>query len=296
MITASAVSSKNDPNDLDGLALGDEKNLKGYHTHDQIYVLFGIANDRHMDAIPIDYHKNVTQLFTEVAALCLQIDGNLDLLYAVPELGSPELPSWVPDWTITPSEYAGQEHALGPEPPLGELRPSPTVSEDVRVLTLNGFEVDTVIDIDFDYNSPAFLRQEVQEGIQWMVSNMPTATLQHLVDDTQDDAGAPRLGNLLSYVGDMLQQHKTGTPSHPGEEPMLREGVAESPGDLDEQDFELEQASAIWGSVLNDADGELGQSDQYFNLTSMTSNLTATAHQIHKRLFMTEGGMFGFGT
>ena len=131
------------------LLLGTRGTSKATRPHDQIYGLLGLTNERYVDIIPIDYQMNVTQLFTEVAALCLETDGDLDLLYAVQECRNSELPSWVPDWTIIQTRSSKFESGYT----SGEGWPSLIVSEDLKMLTLEGYEVDPVIDID--YNSPA---------------------------------------------------------------------------------------------------------------------------------------------
>ncbi|KAI3544569.1 hypothetical protein CABS01_01992 [Colletotrichum abscissum] len=70
---------------------------------DKVYGLLGLTDDPVAQSIVPDYSSNNTpdRVFTEVARLMIEAGRGIDLLHhAGINQGVPNLPSWVPDWTV----------------------------------------------------------------------------------------------------------------------------------------------------------------------------------------------------
>ncbi|KAL8792679.1 MAG: hypothetical protein Q9195_004739 [Heterodermia aff. obscurata] len=67
--------------------------------HDRIYALLALQDPQQRSMVPVDYHRSIQSLYTEVASMMISSTQNLRLLprrrYNVLE----GLPSWVPDWS-----------------------------------------------------------------------------------------------------------------------------------------------------------------------------------------------------
>lgn len=69
---------------------------------DRIFALIGLAKDGPQLGISPDYNKPVYEVFTETALAIIRNTGSLDLLMITSLHGkSPEMPSWVPDWSVS---------------------------------------------------------------------------------------------------------------------------------------------------------------------------------------------------
>jgi hypothetical protein len=66
---------------------------------DKIFSLFGLLHDYYEASLLANYNLTLTQVYVAVAAFCLLVDRDLQILAATrrPSV-SQELPSWVPDW------------------------------------------------------------------------------------------------------------------------------------------------------------------------------------------------------
>ncbi|KAK9413749.1 putative Heterokaryon incompatibility domain-containing protein [Seiridium unicorne] len=66
---------------------------------DLVYGVLGVATDMNALEITADYEKTVAQVFTEATAAILLHDQSYTLDYCKFPKDTPNLPSWVPDWT-----------------------------------------------------------------------------------------------------------------------------------------------------------------------------------------------------
>jgi hypothetical protein len=66
---------------------------------DKVYCLLGLARDRDMYAVSVDYTRSAASLYASVAARNITITQSVDLLYSNLPRKTLELPSWVPDWS-----------------------------------------------------------------------------------------------------------------------------------------------------------------------------------------------------
>ena len=276
------------PLDLTRLLWMTRRTSKATRPHDQIYALVGLVDEGSVDAILTDYEKNVTQLFNEVAAFCLKTDRNLDFLYSAPERHNFELPSWVPDWTInqTRSSFFGDPVGHSNYDASEGSESSFMLSEDIRVLTVEGYEVDTIIDAD--YESSELRIWDVQEEASRIGRRLVDWARTHFVHDTPVDVRVSRPSNLLADVHDMLGHCQTVVPKYYDYDPRLRELIQIFLEDFDKQGFEYPPRGTR-GRLLDDVDAELRNFVLGFDLPMFTTLL-------NRRLFVTRGGMIGLGT
>ncbi|KAI1411478.1 heterokaryon incompatibility protein-domain-containing protein [Hypoxylon sp. FL1857] len=82
-------------------ALGLTRHFNATDPKDCVFAVASLVSDIELD---IDYNKSERQVFIEAAAKILEGDSNGDLcmLSAVGVKGKLDLPSWVPDWSISP--------------------------------------------------------------------------------------------------------------------------------------------------------------------------------------------------
>lgn len=122
---------------------------------DKIFALYGISN------FPLrpDYTRTDEDVFTDAAIKMMKLYSNLDILsvpHAIKHTKKKTLPSWVPDWTDTPFVAASIPRAKivegAPEEPdfqaTGDIKNYEffgEVSEDCKVLTVQGFIMDEIV-------------------------------------------------------------------------------------------------------------------------------------------------------
>lgn len=71
---------------------------------DKIYGLLGLTNAK----FEVDYRRDVRQVYIDTASYVIRATGKLDVLWAVPPHQDRfDLPSWVPDWSVSEEEQAG---------------------------------------------------------------------------------------------------------------------------------------------------------------------------------------------
>jgi hypothetical protein len=121
---------------------------------DRVYAILGLPYGRgraltvKMGEIEPDYTKSATQLFYEIACLCIecgQVATLLSQVYHGPEpsqAADRQLPSWVPDWAC-PIQYHAPRQKLHKKVTQW-LRAHPIVDPLLRSLTLAGVHVDFV--------------------------------------------------------------------------------------------------------------------------------------------------------
>lgn len=137
---------------------------KATNLRDKIYPFCGLVETSSGSHCPvrISYKDDVEAIYREVALNILAEDQSLDLLSRPPistKSSMKDLPSWVPDWSISASSTltyawghgplslagtefagAGQKHRFAA---AGGSKYSPTVSKDS--LAVEGFEFDTIV-------------------------------------------------------------------------------------------------------------------------------------------------------
>ena len=68
---------------------------------DRIFAIKELCTDLKPKDLEENYKLSVAQVLTDAARKIIEINGNLNVLGAcLPERKCPNLPSWVPDWTI----------------------------------------------------------------------------------------------------------------------------------------------------------------------------------------------------
>jgi hypothetical protein len=122
---------------------------------DRIYGLLGLAGDTAELGIKVDYARKVHQVYTDTAWALLW-SGWTDVLSwcRFPKAQS-DLPSWVPDFSVTPSEpIASYKYRAPPWKPIFSASGSSQVKvstenhlDDPRRLTISGFTVDTIDEV-----------------------------------------------------------------------------------------------------------------------------------------------------
>ena len=274
-----------DPADLTELLWSTRRTSKATRPHDHVYALLGLVNEETRDAIPVDYRKKMNQLFKEVAAFCLGADRDLDMLYAASERGELELPSWVPDWTINQTHFS---HLEAPseknyDAALGS-KSSFKISEDLNVLTVEGYEVDTIIETD--YNSTETRIWDIQQEAARIGSLLVSWAQKHFERDSVVDGRASWKSNLLDDVDDMLGHCQTVIPKYHYYDPRLRKLLEVFLKGFDPQ---YERPYRARGRLLDDVEGELRRFIRDFDLPMFATLL-------NRRLFVTRNGMIGLGT
>ncbi len=274
-----------DPTYLTKLLWSTRRTSKATRPHDHVYALLGLVNKEASDAILVDYEKHEIQLFKEVAAFCLETDRNLDVLYAAPERHQLELPSWVPDWTINQTYFSVFE---GPDRDDYHAAPksesSLVVSKDLTVLNAEGYEVDTIIEAD--YNSSELRIWDLQQEAARIGSLLVGWAQKHFIHDSPVDVRASWDSNLLEDVQSTLGHCQTVAPKFQKYDPRLRgllEVWAEDPQAYHDRPYRAR------AKLLDDVEGELRSFIEDFDLGMFSALLD-------RRLFVTRSGMIGLGT
>jgi len=165
-------------NKLNGVLLRHQR-CKAWKRRDKIYAFCGLVETPSNSHRPvrIDYEDDVETVYCEVAFNILEEDQSLDLLSRPPistKFRMMDLPSWVPDWSISaPSTLtyawghgplslagtelagAGQKHWFAA---AGGSKYSPTVSK--YALAVEGFEFDKIV-----ATGPVFKRVQVPYNV-----------------------------------------------------------------------------------------------------------------------------------
>lgn len=121
---------------------------------DRVYAILGLPYGRgraltaRVGDIEPDYAKSVEQLFYEIACICVECGQIATLLSQVHhtsdfgQVGTLQLPSWVPDWTCPTQHYTPRQKLC--KDVTRWLRAQPVIYQSSRSLTLTGVLVDTV--------------------------------------------------------------------------------------------------------------------------------------------------------
>jgi hypothetical protein len=116
---------------------------------DKILALYGILRELDIPCPRPDYHQSVERIYTDAAIACIDFDQSLSLLFEAPyEKRYLNLPSWVPDWSVSSYGHNDSRSPLSIER-SSELwswpvEPSWSFSSCRTKLTLKGNIVDTI--------------------------------------------------------------------------------------------------------------------------------------------------------
>lgn len=198
---------------------------------DKIFALHGISK------FPLhpDYTRTDEDIFTDAAIEMMKLDSNLDILsvpHAVKQAAQKALPSWVPDWTDTPFVAASIPRAKitegVPEDPgfqaAGDIKNhefSVEVSEDRKVLTVQGYVMDEIVQVakpveslswgqsisDIIYSDCCFYGALVTwEGAARARSKTPYVTGENMLDAYWQTLLAGRTPRELDYHRAVFQE------------------------------------------------------------------------------------------
>lgn len=84
------------------------RDLDSTDPRDKLYSILGLASNAervHRDLQP-DYALPVSLIYTRLAATIIRLTNSLDVLGSAGLLRNHDVPSWVPDWTVTYESYA----------------------------------------------------------------------------------------------------------------------------------------------------------------------------------------------
>lgn len=111
---------------------------------DKAYALVRISTTRDDPRFIIDYSRSARDVYISIVQYMLSYQGSLNIICSA-RAGSaiPDLPSWVPDWTLTTRQTKGsiQKRLKSAEPCLPT---DASISEDGKILTAQGFRVDSI--------------------------------------------------------------------------------------------------------------------------------------------------------
>ncbi|EXJ74247.1 uncharacterized protein A1O5_02543 [Cladophialophora psammophila CBS 110553] len=116
---------------------------------DKIFSVLGLLPEALAKAIRPNYQHPSERVFKEAVRTFIQVTGSLNIIChsQYSPWQQADLPSWMPDWTRQPrmAVYADQAHTgLGFYNPVGDTKACITISDDLSVLTAEGFVVGTV--------------------------------------------------------------------------------------------------------------------------------------------------------
>ncbi|KAL8393711.1 hypothetical protein RB595_003449 [Gaeumannomyces hyphopodioides] len=90
--------------------LGSAREKQSGDPKDKVFALFGVFQELGMPLPAPDYKKPLAAIYREATAACIAHDKHLRVLYHVPSRQRREdLPSWVPDWSISGYNNSGLE-------------------------------------------------------------------------------------------------------------------------------------------------------------------------------------------
>jgi hypothetical protein len=122
--------------------LGATSNFSSTDPRDRIFAMLGLISGPDSDGLRPDYTLSKEEIYTDIAIRSIRTDGAFSILSFGGGLANASLniPSWVPSWIpdpevkLIPSYYNT----------AADTQPETSVSNDLKVLTLSGFEIDTI--------------------------------------------------------------------------------------------------------------------------------------------------------
>jgi len=109
---------------------------------DKIFAFAGLLNPAAAERdVRITYTDSPETVYRELATMIMARDENLDILSRPPAIGSSRLesgiPSWVPDWSVTPNPHLSYTWSLGP-PSLAETEARDGLGQTCRFAASGG--------------------------------------------------------------------------------------------------------------------------------------------------------------
>jgi hypothetical protein len=139
---------------LEGLLMNHD-NRQATDPRDRVYALVGISTAREDPDFVLDYSRSVQEVYISAVKHVLSFSGSLGIICSVhPGSTIPDLPSWVPDWTITVGTSKTRASVSERSPCVGAyLDADASISADGRKLTTKGFRIDSI-----EYHGKTWIR------------------------------------------------------------------------------------------------------------------------------------------
>jgi len=154
-----------------GLALDSYRSFEATDPRDMIFGILGITAQADDPVLAPAYHKSVDQVYTEVAAYIYTRPAHTKPFILLPcaGIGVPRriasLASWVPDWTGNEKGYFVQNFGdIGGFRATLDTLPQVDVDPERRVMTVQGFEYDEVVEVGSVYEIPFGENMAISRG------------------------------------------------------------------------------------------------------------------------------------
>jgi hypothetical protein len=263
---------------------------------DQVYALLGLAPEATQRAVTVNYTTELEQLFAEVAKVCIEIEGSLNLLSSVQrsyplsprhledwqlqmlealreeEVSRLNLPSWMPDWSIPYNQRLTSLHCDGCYQASKGASIDASVSDDFQRLTAAGILFDSIRVV----HTAAFDAGKIRVSMMSLIDTLTAAVHLYIVDPQKREVA---LSEWLwrTLIANQSPAGKVPAPNDFG----LRLNVfcrwAEVPDsfepDLKEKATPLDRWSKYVGPLIAPINATMG----------------------HRRFFVTQQGYFGVG-
>ena len=147
---------------------------------DRIYGIHGLLDSKLRSMVEIDYNLSLTDVYIDFANSILQSKGLAHLLMWGGNFGQRDLPSWVPDWTVTP--VRNHIRIMMQKSANGQTSFGHSVSKDKKVLICKGKMVATINQVSAARLEPADLCN--QDSQAHSTKEIPEETVPFVADPT----------------------------------------------------------------------------------------------------------------
>lgn len=222
--------------------------------------MLGIAVPESTSGIPIDYDRPVGQVYTEVAIRLLSSSRDVSLLYHAPGTRQLQLPSWVPDFSV---------------------------SADARTFFLSSYRASGNLKSHVQFSSDATLMKA--EGYEFDI----------LVEHAEPDSGERNIIEKARYIGDIFQRWQACGLINPprdlcrtliGDHPFREYSHCPAPAD-----FEQKYEALFKGAPIPaDFGPKLTPGERWWEFIKPYA-LAMDATLAGRSIFVTERGMLGVG-